>query len=288
MQSPSSGGVCRTYGDGRWFPGRGDELRGMVDDFLDAADVPPHDGRVVAALAPHAGFIYSGAVAGHTFRAVRDDAASGNTPDTVVIVGFTHRERFAGVALLDGDAVVTPMGESRLDRDAAALLAGSDPCIEFSSAPHAGEHSAENEIPFVQAALPDVPLVVALMGDHSEGVVTALTCALRALAESRRILLIASTDMLHNPDYELVTRTDHATLRVLESMDIDALRESWSASHQPVCGVGPVSVALDFARSSGAKRGTTLCYRNSGDDHPESRGDWVVGYCAVAFIARDA
>lgn len=287
VKSASSSGVCRTHGDGRWFPGRAADLRDMVEGFLDQAKVPALEGRIVAAISPHAGFIYSGGVAGHTFRALRENARAGYAPDTIVVIGFTHREHFPGVALLDGAVIQTPIGPVPLDQDAAHFLADRDESIRLDSAPHAGEHSAENEIPFVQVALPGVPLIVALMGDHAQSVVTALLDALAALAQTRRLLLIASSDMLHNSDYEMVSQTDRATLTVLEKLDLDSLRQSWSPTHQPVCGIGPLSVVLSFARAEGAKRGAILCYRNSGDDYPESRGDWVVGYGSVAYAVDD-
>ncbi len=288
MQGQSSPVVCRTHGDGRWFPADRMALHDMVEGFLDQADVPAARGRIVAAVAPHAGFIYSGGVAGHTFRALRDNARAGLGPDVVIVLGFTHREHFPGVALLDGDVIQSPLGPAGLDRPAAQFLVEQNPRIYEDSAPHVGEHSAENEIPFLQVALPGTPLVVALMGDHGERVVAPLLNALQSLAQERRLLIVASSDMLHNPDYDTVSRTDRATLSLLEALDLDALRSTWAPSRQPVCGIGPLSVALSFARTQGAQRGTVLCYRNSGDDHPDSRGDCVVGYSSITYRVRDA
>ncbi|MDA1087391.1 MAG: AmmeMemoRadiSam system protein B [Verrucomicrobia bacterium] len=288
MQGAASPVVCHTHGDGRWFPADRMALRDMVEGFLDQADVPAEHGRIVAAVAPHAGFIYSGGVAGHTFRALRDNAGAGLGPDTVIVLGFTHREHFPGVALLDGDAIQSPLGPAGLDRAAAQFLVEQDPCIYKDSAPHVAEHSAENEIPFLQVALPGIPLVVALMGDHDARVVAPFVNALQSLAKERRLLIVASSDMLHNPDYDTVLRTDRATLSLLEAMDLDALRHTWAPSHQPVCGIGPLSIALSFARTEGVQRGSVLCYRNSGDDHPGSRGDWVVGYSSITYSVRDA
>jgi AmmeMemoRadiSam system protein B len=280
--------VRRAHGSGRWFPGTKRQLESMVEGYIEAAEVPAIKGRIVAAIAPHAGYVYSGKVAGHTFRAVRDHAAAGHKPEVVVVVGFTHGMSFRGVALMDGAALATPMGEIALDGASAKVLAGQSKRIFLDYRPHdrglrGAEHSAENEVPFVQAALPGVPVVIALMGEHSADTLSDLVAALVVLAREKRILVVASTDLLHDPDYDRVTKTDKATLKLVAALDHEALAKAWSPSSQVCCGIGPVLAAMQFAEAQGAKAGTVLHYRNSGDDHPESRGSWVVGYGAVVF-----
>jgi hypothetical protein len=278
--------VVRTAaGSGRWFPGTARELDAAVRRFLDEAAVAPVTGRIVAAISPHAGYEYSGRVAGHTFRALRDNAATAGAPQTLVVLGFSHRGAFPGVALMDGDAIATPIGEAALDKASAAFLAARSRRIELAYPPHRGEHSAENQIPFAQRALPGVPLVVAILGDHAPDTVRDLTDALAALAATRRVTVVASTDLLHDPDYDRVARTDRRTLALIAALDAQGLAARWSYEEQVCCGIGPVRVAMEFARRMGCRAGATLLYRNSGDDHPESRGNWVVGYGAVVFPA---
>ena len=275
--------VRQTHGDGQWFPAQTAELRNMVNGFLAEATVPAITGRIVFAIAPHAGFIYSGRVAGATFRALKDNASAHGKPETAVLIGFTHRRGFAGVALLDGDAVRSPLGETPLDPDAAAILMKGRPRLFADAAPHESEHSAENLIPFAQAALPGARLVVMLMGDHDAKTIDQLVAALVELAKTKRIVVIASTDMLHDPDYDLVTRTDRETLKTLAALDEATLARTWSGERQTFCGIMGVLAGVRFARAQGCKAGTVLLYRNTGDDHPSSRGQWVVGYGAVVF-----
>jgi len=231
--------------------------------------------------------MYSGGVAGYTFRALRQNAARVGCPETVVVLGLAHQHSFSGVALMDGDAVETPLGEIELDREAAAGLAEGRPRVRFNYEPHAGEHSAENQIPFVQVSLPDTRLVVGLLGDHEPATVAQLGEGLTALAERKRVVVVASTDLLHDPDYELVGRTDRATLARIAAMDSSGVQQSWRHSRQICCGVGPVLALMHFAAARGCTEGTVLHYRNSGDDFPESRGQWVVGYGAVVFVVTD-
>lgn len=279
--------VVRTaFGAGRWFPADGRELGEIVDGFIEKARVPAFRRRIVGAVAPHAGYIYSGRVAGYTFRALRDNAAGHGVPEVAVVLGFSHRARFEGVALMDGDAIQTPLGPAPLHGEAARILADQGPRIYFDHRPHRGEHSAENQIPFLQRALPGARLVIALMGNHDPHTLDDLVKALDTLSKRMKIVVIASSDMLHDPDYNLVTRTDRETLKMMESMDYTGLGKGWTYSGQILCGIGPVLAVVRFSRIKGCRRGVVLTYRNSGDDFPEGRGRWVVGYGSVVF-ARD-
>ncbi len=277
----------KAHGSGRWFPGDRQELSKMVEFYIESAAPESVEGRIVAAIAPHAGFIYSGKTAGFSFRAIKDNAKIQGPPETVVVLGFSHRGGFPGVALMDGDGIETPLGKAALDQEAGEILAAQSPKIFFNYGPHREEHSAENEIPFVQAALPDSKLVVALMGDHDSQTLDALVKALGVLSRKKRLLVVASTDMLHDPSYDLVSQTDARTLEKLSAMDSDGLQKEWGYDKQIFCGIGPVVAAMKFAREQGAKKGLVLYYRNSGDDFPESRGRWVVGYGSAVFAVGE-
>ena len=279
--------VRKTFGDGRWFPEKREVLNAMVTGYIEDARVGDPGGRIVGVIAPHAGYPYSGKVAGYAFRAISENAGAGHQPDTVIILGLSHRGGFPGVAIMDGDAIRTPLGEVELDPEAAKILVSRSPRISFNYAPHGGEHSAENEIPFVQTALPGTKIVVGLIGDHDPRTLDDLVKALGVLSKEKKILVVASSDMLHDPSYPLVTRTDKETLEKLRSMDHDAIRENWSPSKQTFCGIMPVLAVIQFASSQGCEKGTVLHYRNSGDDFPESRGRWVVGYGSAVFVVPE-
>ena len=277
--------VRKAVGGGRWFPSNPAKLKAMIAEFVDQAPVSPVTGRVVAAMSPHAGYECSGRVAGYVFRVLRDQAQQGDAPETVVILGLSHQAGFPGVALMDGDAISTPLGETSLDQEAAALMAATSARIRLDYKPHYGEHSAENQVPFVQAVLPNARLVIGLIGDHDPQTIKDMASALNALAQKKKIAVLASSDMLHDPDYKLVTQTDRQSLKILAAMQSGKILEDWSYRHQTFCGVAAVVVAMNFARAQGCQEGTVLYYRNSGDYFPESRGQWVVGYGAVVFAA---
>lgn len=276
--------IIRTaQGAGRWFPATERELRGMVEGFMANARPRSAPGRIIGAIAPHAGFLYSGSIAGYTFKAISRNAEQFGPPDTVVVLGFSHREQFPGTALMDGRALQTPLGTVELDTEAVDLLFSSFPDIRPDYSPHRLEHSAENLVPFMQAALPGTKLVIALTGSHDEHIIMELLESLSLLSKKKRILLAASSDMLHDPDYELVSKTDRDTLRLVEKMDYNSIKSGWSYDRQIFCGIIPVLTTIAFAQKQGCKEGQVLSYKNSGDDFPESRGEWVVGYGAAVF-----
>lgn len=276
--------VIRTAGGaGKWFPGSRLELGQVVDSYLDEAFIPAVKGDLIAAVSPHAGYIYSGPVAAYTFRAIKEKATELKPPDTVVVLGFSHRGEGQGVALMDGSVFSTPLGETWLDTEAADMLVAHDPRITYDYRPHYGEHSLENQVPFIQKALPSTRLVMALIAGREASLLETLADALAALADKKKILVVASSDMLHDSSYERVRKTDQATLRKAVAMDITGLMHDWDYSQQIFCGIGPVVTAMKFAQRRGCTKGTLLRYRNSGDIYPESRGQWVVGYGALAF-----
>ena len=278
--------VRRAVGAGRWFSGDKAELAEMIEGFIDDAEVPDDGGRIVCALAPHAGYIYSGKVAGYTFHAIRESVKKNGKPDTVVIAGFSHSESFRGVALMDGDVLRTPLGDAVIDQEANRALAASSERICEDYRPHNGEHSAENEVPFVQAVLPDTKIVVALMGDHDGETVEEFVAALKDLSATKKILFIASTDLLHDADFDKVTATDRKTVELIAGLNTRDLAGSWNMRNQVCCGIMPVLTAMKFASEMGCKQGDVLYCRNSGDDFPESKGDWVVGYGSIVFAAE--
>jgi AmmeMemoRadiSam system protein B len=184
---------------------------------------------------------------------------------------------------MDGSGLHTPLGTMALDSSAAELLAAAGNRIRLDYGPHCGEHSAENQVPFVQSLFPSAGLVAALVGDHDIQTLRDLVDALGKLAERRSILVVSSSDMLHDADYELVSRTDRETLKKVAAMDYDSLAAEWSPYRQTFCGLIPALAAMRFAASRGCREGTVLHYCNSGDIDPSGRGTWVVGYGAVVF-----
>jgi len=272
-------------GAGKWFPGLQAPLKDILTEQLENAFIPEVKKPILAVIAPHAGYVYSGPTAAYTYRTIQENSVIHGAPDTVVVLGFSHRDPIQGIALMDGDGFSTPLGTTPLDKDSAGLLLKADSRIKFDYRPHMGEHSLENQVPFIQTVLPSAALIMAMIGPRDMELLGTLAAALKKLADKKKILVVASSDMLHDPSYERVRKTDQATLRKVIGMDIQGIMHDWDYSHQIFCGIGPVITAMSYAQQQGCKKAILLRYRNSGDDFPESRGEWVVGYGAVAFTS---
>lgn len=277
----------RTQGDGRWYPAERRALRTMVRRYLETGAEKVDAGimslPLLGGIVPHAGYPYSGAVAGTTFAALRASAKQHTMPDLIVILGFSHQEPFGGLCLLDADEIQTPLGELAVDRESYQWLLHHNESVFSDNHLHMGEHSAENQLPFVQEAFPDVPVIVGLCGGHTPQEVHPLGDALRLLGRHQHVLVVASTDLLHDPDYATVAQCDQKTLHMLEKLDYEGLRAAWSPPRQVCCGIAPVSVLLTYAAKLGCRTGHILEYQNSGDVDPSCRGMLVVGYGAVVY-----
>src|SRR5208337_82208 len=140
---------------GQFYPAQPDELRRMLDDYLAQAAVPQLPGNLVALFAPHAGYIYSGKVAAHSYARLK-----GRKFERVVVIAPSHFEGFPFVSVYDGDAYATPLGNVAVDKEFAAKLAKLHPLIRLSSRGHVptqeqGEHALEVQLPFLQRVLGD-------------------------------------------------------------------------------------------------------------------------------------
>jgi AmmeMemoRadiSam system protein B/AmmeMemoRadiSam system protein A len=270
---------------GTFYPSRSAQLRSAVRTYLEEAQIPRPVGDLVALIVPHAGYSYSGRVAGHAYRSLQ-----GGSYDTVAIVGPSHRVRLEGAALSGLDEWFTPLGRVSVDGVAAQAITKSYPGARVNDAAHDPEHSIEVQLPFLQEVLGDFRLLPILMADFSQENCASLARALAELAEDRRVLLVASSDMSHYPAYDDAVRVDKETLRAIQTTDageVAATTKKLMAQGVPglstcLCGEGPVKTVLMAAEILGADKVQVLKYANSGDALAGPRGG-VVGYCAVAL-----
>jgi AmmeMemoRadiSam system protein B/AmmeMemoRadiSam system protein A len=269
---------------GSWYPGDPDELRAMVDGFLEA--VEPVDGEPIAIIVPHAGYVYSGPVAAHGFKQLE-----GGGYDVAVIIAADHQPPVSKpISVWAEGGFETPLGMVPVDADLAEALVAADPSITSDTAPHQGEHPIEIQLPFLQRVCPDCRIVPVLMGSDTDESVAALSEALLSVLPGRRAVVIASSDLAHYPSYDDARAVDGATLAAIETGDparvqetIDGLMSAgFSNLATCACGEGPILVAMRVAQRLGADTVTVLRYANSGDA-PDGDRERVVGYGAVMF-----
>lgn len=250
---------------GSFYPAEPRQLVHEVQRLL--ADVRTTAGLVPKALiVPHAGYVYSGAIAATAYATLRPLATRIRR---VVLLGPTHRVAVRGLALPDVDAFATPLGQIMLDTRTMQELARW-PQIVVSEAAHAQEHSLEVQLPFLQTVLPDFTLVPLAVGIASEEEVAAV---LEAVWGGDETLIVISSDLSHYLPIEVSRSVDRQTTDGI--LHLQAVR-----SHQQACGATPINGLLRVARKYHLIP-HLLDLRNSGDT--AGPRDSVVGYAAFAF-----
>lgn len=256
-------------------------LARTVDEFLAEAQLPDLEGEVIAVIAPHAGHVYSGAVAGYAFAALR-----GRSPDLVAVVAPMHQPYFEPLMTTAHDAYSTPLGDIPVDKDAARELdwfLKSELGFGLSPVQHDTEHSLEIELPFLQRALTSnwklLPIMVRAREPRvSRGLGNALAHVLR----EKNYVLVASTDLSHFYNQQTALVYDRSMLNRIEAFDPDGAFDLERAGKGFACGLGAFTAVMWAARELGADQVKVLRHATSAN----VTGDYssVVGYGAAAIL----
>jgi len=243
---------------GLFYPADPAELAHEVHAALgDAAAGEP----AIAVVVPHAGYVYSGAVAGATFARVR-------VPRRVIVLAVNHRGRGAPVASWARGSWRTPLGEVEIDRALIEAVTARAPFVVHDPAAHEGEHSLEVQLPFLQLRGPvDLQVPPISIASHDVERLTLLGEAVAgAVAElGEPALVVASTDMTHYETVALARTKDEMALEHVRAVDGPALLATVLAEEISMCGVAPTTAALVAARALGARQAELVRYATSGD-----------------------
>jgi AmmeMemoRadiSam system protein B len=262
---------------GTFYPGRAAELRDMVRELMGADDRTPRL-RALAVVSPHAGYVYSGAVAGAVFSSVE-------IPATCVILGPAHREIGPRFAIQKTGAWETPLGEVPIDDFLAGLILAGSPLVRDDPVAHRFEHSLEVQVPFLQVARPDVSIVpICVSYEAGYGDLEALGRALAGAvtASGREALLVASTDMSHYISRARAAELDGLAIERILRLDPRGLYDVVERRGITMCGVRPTTAVLVAARELGASRAGLVRYATSGEVTGDDRE--VVGYAGITVV----
>jgi AmmeMemoRadiSam system protein B len=269
VSTASTGGVRRPAVAGAFYPANPARLEADVTAHLEAAQLPRLNGAVRAVIAPHAGYIYSGPIAGHSFRALAplpEDAA-------VLLMGPAHYVPVPEVAVGDFRAIETPLGRIPVDRALVQTLTDASSCFAIQNDAHLPEHSLEVELPFLQRiASHDFTVVPMLFGQPD------VDCAARSLlpviAGDPKTRIVVSSDLSHYHPYATARRLDTNFIEAVLRGDLTAAIRGEACGRYPVVTLMLIAEALGWTPH-------LLDYRNSGDTAGDKRQ--VVGYAAIAF-----
>ena len=270
---------------GRWYPGDALELTSSVDAYIDAAQLPEINGEVVAVMAPHAGHVYSGPVAGYAFGAVR-----GMQADLVAVVSPMHQSYSQPLLTSAHQAYQTPLGSIVIDQAAVAELNKElEQELGFGLTPVRNdiEHSLEIELPFLQRTMAkEFRLLPVMVRDQSARVGQALGRALAKVLTGRDALLVASTDLSHFYNQDQARILDNEMLRQVEAFDPLGVLQAEEQGKGFACGRNALAAVLWAAKDLGANMVQVLKHATSGD----ITGDYseVVGYGAAVITRIEA
>lgn len=280
---------------GTWYPGGKDALRRAIASHLEQAEPAPLQ-RVQALIAPHAGLVYSGPVAGYAYKAVAasregEPHAGARRFEAVVLVGPSHYVGFDGVSLWETGGFETPLGVIPVAESYAAAIRAASPIVRVYPAAHLREHSLEMQLPFLQTVLPDTPIVPLVMGYQTRETILELAEAFVRALRGRPVLLVASTDLSHYFPADEAEALDRRVVEYVRRFDPEGLLAEFEQypegerGRYVACGGGPAIAVMRAARELGATSGAVLKYAHSG--HVSGDRSAVVGYLAAAFGSSD-
>ena len=268
---------------GQFYPETKKELEEMIEGFLKEAKIPEIESEVFGILVPHAGYIFSGQVAGYGYKVIE-----GKNFESVVLIGDSHCEYFDGISVWDRGEWETPLGRVKVDEELAREVLNFSKRFFVKDSAHLFEHSLEVQIPFLQKVLKNFKILPLIFGSEDEDW-KELAKAVSKLMEKRKILVVASSDLSHYPSYEVAIEADKRTIEGILSSDpekfkekIENLKKLFPNVDTFACAQDTIKTILEIAKNLQAKA-KLLKYQNSGDTIYGERSQ-VVGYGAICFF----
>jgi len=258
---------------GRFYPRDPNDLREEVHTYL--SQTPRQKPvRALGCIAPHAGYMYSGHVAGAVFGGLE-------IPPLCLVLCPNHTGKGRPLAIVGEGAWETPLGEVAIDSGMAAALRQRCPLLQEDSSAHRSEHAAEVELPFLQLRQPQLRFVPIALGTGQFEPLEQLGEAIADVIAEKKdyILIVASSDMNHY-ESDAVTRVkDHSAIEPILALDARGLYDVVTQQHVSMCGFGPAVAMLTATKKLGATCAELVKYATSGDVSGDR--DLVVGYAGV-------
>jgi AmmeMemoRadiSam system protein B/AmmeMemoRadiSam system protein A len=262
---------------GSWYPKDPETLSRLIDHFFQNVQMPAiPQGDILAVIAPHAGYTFSGQVAAYAYKIIQNKDF-----ESVVIISPSHQFGFEGCSIYPKGGYETPFGIAQIDADLAAEISKATGFGHIPQA-HQAEHAVEIQVPFVQRVLPGARIVPIVMGIPKKATILRLAEGLKKVLPGKRVLVIASTDLSHYLTKEEANKRDKKTISLVQNFDTNELIRLCENRENIMCGGGPVAAVLLYTKD---KTGVEILrYSDSSEvNQDESR---VVGYLAAALIAK--
>lgn len=260
---------------GQFYPGWPEGLKETIG-YMTSREEAKID--VVGVVSPHAGYIYSGPVAGAVFSRIK-------FTDTFILIGPNHRGEGKAFSITTAGRWKTPLGEAGINAELAEAILKASGCLEADTIAHLHEHSLEVQLPFLQYFKPGVKIVPILLSQAPQEVYKEIGRAVvKGLKETgEEAIIVASSDMTHYEPHEKAKAKDSLAIEAILALDADELAARIAEHGISMCGYAPVISLITAAKELGARKAELVRYQTSGD----SSGDYssVVGYAGI-IISR--
>jgi len=262
---------------GSWYPGNPNDLTKTIQHYVNQVKSSKIKNPIRGLISPHAGYVYSGQVAAHSFKQIENQAY-----DVVVVLAPLHRMPVGRYVVNRADAYETPLGRVSLQRDIIRQLSEK---VDLTFVDHEEEHAIEIQLPFLQTVLPELNVLPIMVGFAEMNQCDDLIKGLTQILKDFKSLIVISTDLHHISNYNEVVAKDKEVIQALESYKMPRIRERLNQADCSVCGRVPLTIGLSVLKNLGAKNLQILYHTNSGDVTGERlAGQYTVGYLAAAVI----
>ncbi|MGI0057623.1 MAG: MEMO1 family protein [Nitrosarchaeum sp.] len=267
---------------GMFYPSEKKELKKSIKEcFLHKfgpGKIPPSNikKRIFGIICPHAGYMYSGPIACHSFYAI-----SSYVPELFIIIGPNHWGIGSNVATMKDCKWNTPLGDVEVDSEIADEISHLSEIIDIDYFSHIREHSLEVQIPILQEMYSDFKILPISMINQNEDVAKNIGLAIAKIAEKKKVMIIGSSDFTHYEQNEFAHEQDMVLIEPILKLDVKKFYDVLEDRNVSACGYGAIASTMVACKELGATKGELLKYATSGDIMGDISS--VVGYGSIVF-----
>ncbi len=267
---------------GMFYPSEKKELKKSIKEcFLHKfgpGKIPPSNTKkkIFGVICPHAGYMYSGPIACHSFYAISSDA-----PELFIIIGPNHWGIGSSVATMKDCKWNTPLGDVEVDSEAAEEISHISEIIDVDYFSHTREHSLEVQIPIIQEMYSNFKILPISMINQNKDAAKDIGLAIVKIAEKKKVMIIGSSDFTHYEQNEFAHEQDMALIEPILNLDVKKFYDVLEDRNVSACGYGAIAATMIACKELGATKGELLKYATSGDITGDTSS--VVGYGSIVF-----
>ena len=268
---------------GQFYPDKKEDLENMIKSCFDhkfgsKSQRKTQEGKVYGIISPHAGYMYSGPTASHSFSSI-----SSQNPELVIIIGPNHFGIGEDAAAMNDVKWETPLGLVEVDSESSEKVVQKSKIVTIDSFSHSRDHSLEVQVPMLQYVLENefriLPIIL-----RSQNKETAIDVgnSITEIAREKNAIIIGSSDFTHYEENSFAYSQDKALIEPILEMNIDKFYSVLKDKQVTACGFGAIASTMVACKNLGATRGEILSYATSGDISGDKSS--VVGYAAIQFV----